>query len=74
MKIVNPDYVMTADTMITIPNRNCIFSVRRVKWRQSIFIVKRLVRHKNDVTRIWKNAVIDNREQIIHGDSLFFII
>jgi lipopolysaccharide export system protein LptA len=27
---------------------------------------------KNDVTSIWNNAVIDNRQQIIHGDSLFF--
>ncbi len=27
---------------------------------------------KNDISRIWKNAVIDNRQQIIQGDSLYY--
>ena len=27
---------------------------------------------RNDITTIWKSSVIDNRQQIIHGDSLFF--
>ncbi len=27
---------------------------------------------KNDVTTIWKNSFIDNRKQIVHGDSLYF--
>jgi hypothetical protein len=27
---------------------------------------------KNDVSRIWKNAIIDNRQQIIRGDSLYY--
>jgi lipopolysaccharide export system protein LptA len=27
---------------------------------------------KNDISRIWKNAVIDNRQQVIRGDSLYY--
>jgi lipopolysaccharide export system protein LptA len=27
---------------------------------------------KKEITSVWKNAMIDNRKQIVHGDSLFF--
>jgi lipopolysaccharide export system protein LptA len=27
---------------------------------------------KKDISRIWKNSIIDNRKQIIHGDSLYY--
>jgi lipopolysaccharide export system protein LptA len=27
---------------------------------------------KKEITSVWKNSMIDNRKQIIHGDSLFF--
>jgi lipopolysaccharide export system protein LptA len=27
---------------------------------------------QNEITSVWKNAFINNRKQIIHGDSLFF--
>jgi lipopolysaccharide export system protein LptA len=27
---------------------------------------------KKEITSVWRNAMIDNRKQIVHGDSLFF--
>ena len=27
---------------------------------------------KNDISRIWKNSVIDNRQQVIRGDSMYY--
>lgn len=31
-----------------------------------------MVRYKNKITSIWENAFIDNKKQVIHGDSIFF--
>ena len=75
VKIVNPDYVMTADTMdyntiseiayFTGPtelNGDSLYLYCERGWYDT----------KKEVTSVWKNAMIDNRKQIIHGDSLFF--
>lgn len=75
VKIVNPDYVMTADTMdYNTKTETAFFTGPTELNGDSLYLYceKGWYDTKNDVTRIWKNAVIDNREQIIHGDSLFF--
>lgn len=75
VKIVNPDYVMTADTMdYNTKTETAFFTGPTELNGDSIYLYceKGWYDTKNDVTRIWKNAVIDNREQVIHGDSLFF--
>ena len=75
VKIVNPDYVMTADTMDYNTKTEIAFFTGPTELNgDSLYLYseKGWYDTKNDVTRIWKNAVINNREQIIHGDSLFF--
>jgi lipopolysaccharide export system protein LptA len=75
VKIVNPDYIMTADTMdYNTKTETAFFTGPTELNGDSIYLYceKGWYDTKNDVTTIWKNAVIDNREQIIHGDSLFF--
>ncbi len=75
VKIVNPDYVMTADTMdYNTETETSYFTGPTEVKGDSIYLYceKGWYDTKNDVTSIWKNALIDNRQQIIHGDSLFF--
>jgi lipopolysaccharide export system protein LptA len=75
VKIVNPDYVMTADTMdYNTKTETAFFTGPSELKGDSLYLYceKGWYDTKNDVTTIWKNAVIDNRQQIIHGDSLFF--
>ena len=75
VKIVNPDYVMTADTMDYNTNTETAFFTGPSEMKgDSIYLYceKGWYDTKNDITNIWKNAVIDNKKQIIHGDSLFY--
>jgi lipopolysaccharide export system protein LptA len=75
VKIVNPDYIMTADTMdYNTKTETAFFTGPSELNGDSIYLYceKGWFDTKNDVTSIWKNAVIDNRQQIIHGDSLYF--
>jgi lipopolysaccharide export system protein LptA len=75
VKIVNPDYVMTADTMdYNTKSETAFFTGPTELNGDSLYLYceKGWYDTKNDVTSIWRNAVIDNRQQIIHGDSLFF--
>lgn len=75
VKIVNPDYVMTADTMDYNTNTEISYFTGPTELvGDSIYLYceKGWYDTKNDVTNIWRNAVIDNRKQIVHGDSLFF--
>jgi lipopolysaccharide export system protein LptA len=75
VKIVNPDYIMTADTMdYNTKTETAFFTGPTELNGDSIYLYceKGWYDTKNDVTRIWENAIIDNRQQIIHGDSLFF--
>lgn len=75
VKIVNPGYVMTADTMDYNSNTEISYFTGPTELKgDSIYLYceKGWYDTKNDVTTVWKHAVIDNRQQIIHGDSLFF--
>jgi lipopolysaccharide export system protein LptA len=75
VKIVNPDYVMTADTMDYNTNTEIAYFTGPTELNgDSIYLYceKGWYDTRNDVTNIWKNALIDNKKQIVHGDSLFF--
>jgi lipopolysaccharide export system protein LptA len=75
VKIVNPDYIMTADTMdYNTETETSFFTGPTELNGDSLYLYceKGWYDTKNDITSIWKNALIDNRQQIIHGDSLFF--
>jgi len=75
VRIVNPDYVMTADTMDYNTNTETAFFTGPSELNGDsiyLFCERGWFDTRNDVTSIWKNAVIDNRQQIIHGDSLYF--
>ncbi len=75
VKIVNPDYIMTADTMdYNTLTETSFFTGPTHLYGDSInlYCEKGWYDTKNDVTSVWKNAVIDNKKQIVHGDSLYF--
>jgi len=75
VKIVNPDYIMTADTMdYNTKTETAFFTGPSELKGDSIYIYceRGWYDTKLEVTRIWKNALIDNKQQIIHGDSLFY--
>jgi lipopolysaccharide export system protein LptA len=75
VKIVNPDYVMTADTMDYNTKTETAFFMGPSEMKgDSIYLYceKGWYDTKNDISRIWKNPVIDNRQQVIRGDSLFY--
>jgi hypothetical protein len=75
VKIVNPKYVMTADTMdYNSLSEIAYFTGPTVLKGDSIYLYceKGWYDTKKEITSVWKNAVIDNRHQIIHGDSLYF--
>lgn len=75
VKIVNPDYIMTADTMdYNTETKTAFFTGPTELNGDSIYLYceKGWYDTKNEITSVWQNAVIDNRQQIIHGDSLFF--
>jgi len=75
VNIVNPDYVMTADTMdYNTETETAFFTGPSEMEGDSIYLYceKGWYDTKNDISRIWKNAVIDNRQQVIRGDSLYY--
>jgi lipopolysaccharide export system protein LptA len=75
VKIVNPDYVMSADTMDYNTESGTAFFTgpTRVKGDSiNIHSEKGWYDTKKDISRIWKNSIIDNGKQIIHGDSIFY--
>ncbi|MCX6325423.1 MAG: organic solvent tolerance protein OstA [Bacteroidia bacterium] len=75
VKIVNPDCIMKADTMDYNTKTETAFFTGPTDLNGdslSLYCEKGWYDTKNDVTHIWKNAIIDNRKQTIHGDSLFF--
>ncbi|TAL78759.1 MAG: organic solvent tolerance protein OstA [Bacteroidetes bacterium] len=75
VKIVNPDYVMTADTMdYNTKTETAFFTGPTELNGDSLYLYceKGWYDTKMKVTSIWKKALIDNRKQIVHGDSLFF--
>lgn len=75
VKIVNPDYVMTADTMdYNTETETAFFTGPSEMKGDSIYLYceKGWYDTKNKKTRIWENAIIDNKQQIIKGDSLYY--
>ena len=75
VKIVNPDYVMTADTMdYNTKTETAFFTGPSELEGDSLYLYceKGWYDTKNDISRIWKNALIDNRQQVIKGDSLYY--
>lgn len=75
VKIVNPDYIMTADTMdYNTKTETAFFTGPSELEGDSLYLYceKGWYDTKNDISRIWKNALIDNRQQIIKGDSLYY--
>ncbi len=75
VKIVNPDYVMTADTMdYNTKTETAFFTGPSELEGDSLYLYceKGWYDTKNDISRIWENALIDNRQQVIKGDSLFY--
>jgi lipopolysaccharide export system protein LptA len=75
VKIVNPDYIMTADTMdYNTETETAFFTGPSEMKGDSIYLYceKGWYDTKNNVTRIWKNAIIDNKKQLVDGDSLHY--
>ncbi len=75
VKILNPDYVMTADTMdYNTKTETAFFTGPSELEGDSLYLYceKGWYDTKNDISRIWENALIDNRQQVIKGDSLFY--
>ncbi len=75
VKIVNPDYVMTADTMdYNTETETAFFAGPSEMKGDSIYLYCESGWYdtKNKKTRIWDNAMIDNKQQIITGDSLYY--
>jgi lipopolysaccharide export system protein LptA len=75
VKIVNPEYVMTGDTMDynTISEIAYFTGPTELKGDSLyLYCEKGWYDTKKEITSLWKKAMIDNRKQIVHGDSLFF--
>lgn len=75
VKIVNPKYVMTADTMdYNTQTETAFFTgpTHVVGDSINLYCEKGWYDTKKDITSVWKNAMIDNKIQTIHGDSLFY--
>jgi len=75
VKIVNPDYVMTSDTMRYDTRDEIVWFVGPTEAvGDSIYLYceNGWSNTKDDVSRLMKNAVLDNREQRITGDTLWY--
>ena len=75
VKIVNPDYVMKADTMDYNTKTEIAYFTGPTELNGDslyIYCEKGWYDTRKQVTSVWKNAMIDNRTQIVHGDSLYF--
>jgi len=75
VNIANPDYLMTADTMdYNTKTETAFFTGPSEIEGDSIYLYceKGWYDTKNDISRIWKNPIIDNRQQVIRGDSLYY--
>jgi lipopolysaccharide export system protein LptA len=75
VRIVNPDYVMTADTMRYDTGREIVwFAGPTEAVGDSIYLYceKGWSDTRHDVSQLMKNAILDNREQRITGDTLWY--
>jgi lipopolysaccharide export system protein LptA len=75
VRIVNPEYVMTADTMDynTESSTAYFYGPSRVRGDSIYMYCERgWYKTREDEMQIWKKAYIDNKKQIVRGDSLYF--
>ncbi len=75
VKIVNPDYVMTADTMdYNTESETALFTGPSELMGDSLYLYceRGWYDTKKNITSIWRNALIDNRQQVVKGDSLYY--
>jgi len=75
VKIVNPDYVIKADTMDYNTRSEIAYFTGPTELNGDslyLYCEKGWYDTRKQVTSVWKNAMIDNRTQIVHGDSLYF--
>ena len=75
IRIINPDYIMTADTMDYNTETETVFFDGPSELNGDslyLYCEKGWYDTKNDISRIWQNAVIDNKQQTITGDSLYY--
>jgi len=75
VKIVNPDYVMTSDTMnYNTKTETVVFTGPSEVRGDSIYMYceRGWYDTKKNTTSIWKNAMIDNMKNKLRGDSLFY--
>jgi lipopolysaccharide export system protein LptA len=75
IKITNPEYVMTGDTMDYSTKTETVFFAGPSEINgDSIYIYSERGWYdtKNDISTLWQNALINNRQQILKGDSLYY--
>ena len=75
VKIVNPDYIMTSDTMnYNTRTETVLFTGPTEVIGDSLYMFceRGWYDTRKDVSSIWKNAMIDNRQNTLRGDSLFY--
>lgn len=75
VKIVSPDYVVKADTMDYNTKTEISYFTGPTKLTGdslNMYCEKGWFDTKNQITSVWKKAMIDNMKQIVHGDSLFY--
>jgi len=75
VRIVNPDYVMNADTMRYDTNHEIAWfdgPMEAVGDSIYLYCENGWSDTRNDISRLMKNAVLDNREQRITGDTLWY--
>ena len=75
VKVVNPDYVMTSDTMNYNTETEIVFFTGPTEvFGDSLYMYCEKGWHetKTKITSMWKDAFIDNKKNMIKGDSLFY--
>ncbi|MGB4293028.1 MAG: OstA-like protein [Bacteroidales bacterium] len=75
VKIVNPNYTVIADTMVyNTSTETAYFTGPTTLEGDSIYMYceKGWYDTKNDLSTLWNSPVINNRQHIITGDSLFY--
>jgi lipopolysaccharide export system protein LptA len=73
--ITNPDYVMTGDTMDYNTKTETVFFTGPSEVKgDSLYMYSERGWYdtKNDISRLWRKSVINNRQQILKGDSLYY--
>jgi lipopolysaccharide export system protein LptA len=75
IEITGPDYVITADTMNYNSESEVVIFTGPTEINGDsvkIFAHQGWYDTKNKISRIWNNAYVDNYQQIIEGDTLYY--